>query len=71
MSRWCGICARNSLIALLKAMKIKWKSDDKNLTKLYPRKTEEDDEEDILDPGSFFNWFEHPNDPNDVSLWSQ
>jgi len=46
------------------AVKINWKSDDKNLTKLNPRKVEEDDGEDILDPGSFFNFFEHPNDPH-------
>jgi hypothetical protein len=45
--------------------KINWKSDDKNLTKLYPMQT--DDEDEIGDPGSFFNFFEHEADPSDVS----
>ncbi|KAG9017091.1 hypothetical protein FRB90_001821 [Tulasnella sp. 427] len=49
------------------AIKIKWKSDAKNLTKHHPRKNEDDDEEDVLDPGSFFNWFEHPDDPKDLA----
>ncbi|KAG8881669.1 hypothetical protein FRB98_004198 [Tulasnella sp. 332] len=46
-------------------IKISWKSDDKNLTKLNPRKVEDDDEDDIIDPGSFFNFFEHADDPHD------
>ncbi|KAG8924521.1 hypothetical protein FRC00_005030 [Tulasnella sp. 408] len=49
------------------AIKIKWKSDAKNLTKQHPRKNEDDDEEDVLDPGSFFNWFEHADDPKDLA----
>ena len=51
-------------------MKIDWKSDEKNLTKLYPRETdqEDDDMEDLpSEPGSFFNFFEHEADPYDVS----
>ncbi|KAG9012130.1 hypothetical protein FRB94_011826 [Tulasnella sp. JGI-2019a] len=48
------------------AIRINWKSDDKNLTKLNPRKAEVEDEDDILDPGSFFNFFEHADDPHDL-----
>ncbi|KAG6869152.1 hypothetical protein C0993_012251 [Termitomyces sp. T159_Od127] len=45
--------------------KINWKDADKALTKLYPRETAEDDE--VADPGSFFNFFEHDSDPFEVS----
>lgn len=51
----------------MQATTIQWKSDDKNLTKLHPRRVEEDDEDDVLDPGSFFNYFEHADDTDDVS----
>jgi hypothetical protein len=49
-------------------MKIKWKSDGKNLTKLFPRQRDIADEEDDLpgDAGSFFNFFEHASDPYEV-----
>jgi template-activating factor I len=52
------------------AIKINWKDADKALTKLYPRETthdEEDDEEDAVDAGSFFNFFEQESDPFEVS----
>ncbi|KAG6889373.1 hypothetical protein C0995_001438 [Termitomyces sp. Mi166 len=42
--------------------KVNWKDADKALTKLYPRETAED-EDDVGDPGSFFNFFEHDSDP--------
>ena len=48
-------------------MKIDWKSDDKNLTKMYPREIDPDDEDSIAEPGSFFNFFEQESDPMDVS----
>ncbi|KAG5728575.1 Protein SET [Termitomyces sp. T112] len=41
--------------------KINWKDADKALTKLYPRETAEDDD-DVGDLGSFFNFFEHDSD---------
>jgi len=47
-------------------MKIDWKSNDKNLTKMYPRETDPDDEDSIAEPGSFFNFFEQESDPMDV-----
>lgn len=46
-------------------MKIDWKEPAKALTKLYPRETSEDEDE-IADPGSFFNFFEHQADPSEV-----
>lgn len=49
------------------ATKIKWKDDSKNLTKLYPREKDEDD--DIpADPGSFFNYFEHEEDSFETGM---
>ncbi|TFK41303.1 hypothetical protein BDQ12DRAFT_679231 [Crucibulum laeve] len=49
--------------------KINWKDAEKALTKLYPRKMDEDDEEDTLaEPGSFFNFFESSTDPSDLGL---
>ncbi|KAI5124389.1 hypothetical protein M0805_008274 [Coniferiporia weirii] len=47
------------------ATKISWKSDAVNLTKLYPRVLEDDD---VSDPGSFFNFFEKEADPFDIGL---
>ena len=35
-----------------------------NLTKLYPRVVEKDE---IVDHGSFFNFFEEKDDPDEVS----
>ncbi|KAJ3555857.1 hypothetical protein NP233_g12105 [Leucocoprinus birnbaumii] len=52
----------------MSAMKIDWKSEDKNLTKLYPREVDDEDEHDIVDAGSFFNFFEKESDPNDIGL---
>jgi template-activating factor I len=48
-----------------KACKINWKEPDKALTKVYPREAGNDD---VSEPGSFFNLFEHEGDPHDVSL---
>lgn len=57
-------------------IKINWKDDSKNLTKLYGRVAAEDDDNDgdddeegasPLDPGSFFNFFEHADDVMEVS----
>jgi hypothetical protein len=45
--------------------KIDWKDDSKNLTKLYPRVSNEPD--DVSEGGSFFNFFECAEDPFDVS----
>ncbi|KAF8078308.1 hypothetical protein FPV67DRAFT_1571097 [Lyophyllum atratum] len=47
--------------------KINWKDANKALTKLYPREAAED-EDDIGDPGSFFNFFEHDSDPSEIGL---
>ena len=41
-----------------------WKDATKALTKLYPRLV--DDEEDITEFGSFFNFFEHEADTLEV-----
>ncbi|KAJ8084355.1 hypothetical protein AAF712_001145 [Marasmius tenuissimus] len=51
--------------------KINWKDADKALTKLYPRKVSDDDDEDLDEPtdaGSFFNYFEEKSDPLEVGL---
>lgn len=52
----------------LSHMKIDWRSDDKNLTKLYPREIDPDDESSIAEPGSFFNFFEQESDPMDIGV---
>ena len=52
-----------------KAFKIDWKDADKALTKLYPGEAAEDDD-DPVDSGSFFNFFEKAADPADVRVWS-
>ena len=57
------------LILLPQAHKINWKSDDKTLTKLYPRETDDEDENDIADTGSFFNFFEGAKDYVDVRVF--
>lgn len=51
------------------AIKINWKDDGKNLTKLYSRVPAEDGDDDTMpmDPGSFFNFFEYPDDVMEVS----
>ncbi|KAG6820755.1 hypothetical protein H0H93_012019 [Arthromyces matolae] len=54
---------------VISGQKINWKEADKNLTKLYPRETSEDeDENQIGDPGSFFNFFEHDTDTNEMGI---
>ncbi|KAL0576577.1 hypothetical protein V5O48_005409 [Marasmius crinis-equi] len=52
------------------ANKINWKDADKALTKLYPRKEGEDeeDEDEPLDAGSFFNFFEQESDPLEIGV---
>jgi len=49
------------------AIKINWKEDSRNLTKLHPQVF---DEEDDLpsEPGSFFNFFEKESDPYDLGI---
>ncbi|KAI0702426.1 hypothetical protein BC835DRAFT_1263769 [Cytidiella melzeri] len=49
-----------------KAFKIDWKDDSKNLTKLYPRVSNEPD--DVSEGGSFFNFFESAHDPFDIGV---
>ena len=49
------------------SQKINWKDADKALTKLYPRESGEDDD-DVGDPGSFFNFFEHETDPSEIGV---
>ncbi|KAF5314078.1 hypothetical protein D9611_006764 [Ephemerocybe angulata] len=44
-------------------IKINWKDDEHNLTKLYPRVLDEDDDDLPAESGSFFNFFEHKSDP--------
>ncbi|KAG7099545.1 hypothetical protein E1B28_001379 [Marasmius oreades] len=52
--------------------KINWKDEDKALTKLYPRKeseVEDEEDEDIpADSGSFFNFFELESDPLEIGV---
>ncbi|PIL29656.1 hypothetical protein GSI_08293 [Ganoderma sinense ZZ0214-1] len=49
------------------ATKIEWKDDAKNLTRLHPRVTHDEDEE-PSEGGSFFNFFEIAEDPFDVGV---
>ena len=49
----------------LQTTKINWKDATHNLTKAYPRVLDEDD--DLTEPGSFFNFFEVAKDHLDVS----
>jgi len=48
------------------AIKIQWKDDGKNLTKLYSRIEGDEDDDLPAEPGSFFNFFECPDDPFDI-----
>ena len=52
------------------ATTIDWKSDAKNLVKLYPRKMDVDDEEGVQDRGSFFNFFVDKGDDFGVRIGS-
>lgn len=45
---------------------IQWKSDAVNLSKLHPRILSDDEEEDVADIGSFFNFFTEKKDPLEV-----
>jgi template-activating factor I len=49
-------------------MQIQWKEPSKALTKLHPRERDQE-EEDIIDFGSFFTFFEVENDPAEVSIF--
>lgn len=66
----CILVTRTLLFFIfVQANKINWKNPENALTKLHPR-VEEDDREDSDMPaeaGSFFNFFETPSDPFDVS----
>jgi len=44
------------------ATAIEWKNDGKNLIKMYPRKMDVDDEDEVQDRGSFFNFFADEGD---------
>ncbi|KAL5637508.1 hypothetical protein ACGC1H_004058 [Rhizoctonia solani] len=48
------------------AIKINWKDDAHNLTKLSPRILSPEDPTDIEELGSFFNWFEHERDVSEI-----
>lgn len=52
-------------------MKIDWKDPAKALTKLYPREKGEEDDDEPAESGSFFNYFEHEDDPFDVSFFAE
>ncbi len=63
--------AEGTVAALLtdgaQAMKIDWKDESKNLTKLHPRVADPDDSDDLpAEGGSFFNFFEVASDPFEV-----
>jgi len=48
------------------AIKINWKDDAHNLTKLFPRVVSPEDADDIEEFGSFFNFFEHGVDDREI-----
>lgn len=53
----------------MQACKVDWKEDAKNLTKLYPRSQDDEDEDDMpSESGSIFNFFEVAKDQFDVSV---
>lgn len=51
----------------IQAIKIDWKDASKNLAKLHPPKKDEEDPNEVLDFGSFFNIFELSVQAADVS----
>ena len=57
-------------MVFMQSIKINWTDPEKALTKVYPRKAGEDEDEMPADPGSFFNFFEHNSDPMEVSFLS-
>jgi template-activating factor I len=67
MFRWKEKAVADVLRTPTQTMKIDWKEPAKALTKLYPRETSEDEDE-IADPGSFFNFFEHQSDPSEIGI---
>ncbi|TCD70645.1 hypothetical protein EIP91_002365 [Steccherinum ochraceum] len=50
------------------ATKIEWKDDSKNLTKLYPRAEDEDEDDMPAESGSIFNFFEVAKDTFDLGV---
>lgn len=52
-------------LTFFQASQIHWKDDAHNLTKAHPQVLDEDGE--LSEPGSFFNWFEVAKDPMEVS----
>lgn len=51
-------------------VKISWKSDKVNLTKIHPRLLDEDPETfELVEPGSIFNLFETESDPFEVCVF--
>jgi len=50
------------------AFKIDWKDAEKALTKLYPAKNDEEDADDVVDTGSFFNFFELAPDSAELGI---
>ncbi|KAJ4476662.1 hypothetical protein J3R30DRAFT_3373674 [Lentinula aciculospora] len=50
------------------SMKIDWKDASQALTKLYPREKGEEEDDDPAESGSFFNYFEHEDDPFEIGL---
>ncbi|EIN13651.1 hypothetical protein PUNSTDRAFT_94862 [Punctularia strigosozonata HHB-11173 SS5] len=51
-----------------RAYKINWKDDSKNLTKRYPRVTDDVEDDLPAEPGTFFNFFEIAEDPFDIGV---
>jgi template-activating factor I len=69
-SLYLNICPSDFTTDVLvntQAIKINWKDDAHNLTKLSPRVVNPEDPNDVEELGSFFNWFELGPDINDVS----
>lgn len=57
-----------SLIIFVQGNKIDWKNPENALTKLHPRMEDDREDSDVpAEAGSFFNFFEIPSDPFDVS----
>jgi len=51
----------------ISANKINWKNSEEALTKEHPRVVDDDNEE-VIDPGSFFNFFEYGIDPSEIGV---
>ena len=50
----------------MQGCKIDWKNDGKNLVKQYPKSVNEDDDGELQEAGSFFNWFVDDEDDGGV-----